>query len=301
MTLLTRKLPEWKAKKVEQIASEMQRSGTVGIVDVKGLPAREFHSLRNKFRDYMKIEVVKKVIIKLAIEKSKGSLKNIKLLEKALTGMPAIVVSQINPFKLSKIFSENKAPSFAKAGQIAQDDIVVSAGLTPFAPGPMLADLKSKGLKVKIEAGKIAIQEDAVVVKKGKKISADVADLLLKLGIKPMEVGFEFNGAWENEVLFNKDVLSFNAGEYLSRLEKASSDAFKLSIGLPYPTKKNISLLVSRAFNEAKVLAEDRDIFVDALAGEMLAKADAQAKGLSSYIDEKKPNEPKDNDKNEGE
>ena len=301
MTILTKNLPKWKTQKISQIADEMQKSKTVGIIDVKGLPAREFHSLRNKLRDVMKIEVVKKVIIKLAIEKNKSNMKNLELLEKALTGMPAVLVSKIDAFKLAKIFSESKAPSFAKGGQIAQNDIVVSAGLTPFAPGPMLADLKSKGLKVKIEAGKIAIQEDAVVVKKGDEISRDIADLLVKLNIKPMEIGFEFNSAWEDSMFFTKDVLSFDAKKYLSNLEKASGDAFKLSIGLPYPTKSNISLLVSKAFNEAKALAKDRDIFVDVLAGEMLAKASAQAKGLISYVDEKKPTEPKSNDKNEGE
>ena len=155
----------------------------------------------------------------------------------------------------------------------------------------MLSELKSKGLKVKVEAGKIVVQDDAVLVKKGEAISADVADLLLKLGIKPMEVGLEFSGAWEKGEVYGSDVLIFDEKEYLANLNSAANMAFKLSIGLPYPTKENISLLISKAFNEAKTLAKEKDIFVDALAGEMLAKAQAQAEGLDVYVEENKPKE----------
>ncbi|MCD6576262.1 MAG: 50S ribosomal protein L10 [Nanoarchaeota archaeon] len=288
MTILTKKLPEWKAKKVDEIASKMKGSKTIGIVDIHSLPAREFHSLRSKLRNNMHIEVVKKSILQFAIEKVKNELKDIEKLEEYLNGMPALILSQLDPFKLSKIFSENKAPAFAKPGQIAPEDIVIKAGPTPFAPGPMLSELKSKGLKVKIEAGKITIQEDAVVVKKGEEISEDVADLLIKLGIKPMEIGLAFSGAWEDGYVFSGDVLSFNAEEYIAELERAANEAFRLSIGLPYPTRENISLLISKAYNEAKTLARERDIFVEELAGEMLAKAEAQASELSNYVEEHK-------------
>jgi len=284
MTILTRKIPDWKLKKIDEIVSKMKNSKTIGIVDIKGIPAKEFHALRSKLRDNLYIEVVKKTILKFAIERVKDDLKNINGLEDKLGEMPALVLSQVDPFKLSKIFSENRTPAFAKAGQIAPEDIVVKAGPTPFAPGPMLSDLKSKGLKVKVEAGKIAIQEDSTVVKKGEVISEDVAGLLTKLGMKPMEVGLNFVSAWNDGDVFGKEVLTFDVKEIVSKLESAASRAFKLSIGLPYPTKENISLLISKAFNEAKTLAKERDIFVDALAGDILAKAQAQAKELNNYV-----------------
>lgn len=287
MTILTRKIPEWKIKKIDEIASKMKDSKTIGIVDIKGLPAKEFHTLRSKLRNSMHIEVVKKTILKFAIEKIKDNLENIKDLEEKVGEMPALVLSQFDPFKLSKIFLENRTPAFAKAGQIAPEDIIVKAGPTPFAPGPMLSDLKSKGLKVKVEAGKIVIQDDSTVVKKGEVISDDVAGLLTKLGMKPMEVGLEFVSAWNEGKVFGSDVLIFDVKEMISRLESAASKAFNLSVGLPYPTKENISLLISKVFNEAKALAKERNIFVDVLAGDMLAKAQAQAKGLNTYVAEK--------------
>lgn len=287
MAILTKKIPEWKTKKIDEIAQKMKKSKTIGIVDIKGLPATEIHSLRSKLRNNMHIEVIKKTIILFAIEKCKKELPGIEQLDEKIGAMPALVLSNIDPFKVSKLFLENRAEAFAKPGQIAPADIVVHAGPTPFAPGPMLAELKLKGLKVKVEAGKIVIQEDSVVVKKGAVINGDVADLLIKLSIKPMEVGLELGGAWETGQVFGKEVLMFDIKGLLTKLEKAADDAFKLSIGMPYPTKQNISLLVSKAFNEAKTLAKEKNIFVKELAGEILAKAEAQASELNNYVTSK--------------
>ena len=289
MAILTSKLPEWKTKKVNELADAMKSSTTIALIDMKGLPAQEVHGLRSKLRDRMHIEVIKKSVLLFALEKIKQDINGIDKLSEKIGAMPALVLSSLNPFKMSMLFMSNKAPAAAKAGDIAPEDITISAGPTPFAPGPMLADLKSKGLKVKVEAGKIVVQEDSILVHKGKEINADVADLLVKLGIKPMEVGFELSGAFDGKEVFGKDVLLFDANAYMNDLAVAASDAFKLSIGLPYPTKDNISILVAKAYNEAKTIAKEKDIFVDVLAGEMLAKASAQAGELNTFVESKTP------------
>lgn len=289
MAILAHKLPEWKTKKVNELADAMKSSPTIALIDIKNLPAQEIHGLRSKLRNRMHIEVIKKSVLLFAFEKIKPELKGIEELSSKIGAMPALVLSSLDPFRISMLFMSNKAPAAAKAGDIAPEDIMISAGPTPFAPGPMLADLKSKGLKVKVEAGKIVVQEDSVIVKKGKEITAEVADLLVKLGIKPMEVGFELSGAFDGKDVFGQDVLLFDAEAYMNDLSVAASDAFKLSIGLPYPTKENISLLIGKAYNEAKTLAKEKDIFVDILAGEMLAKASVQAGELNTFVESKTP------------
>ncbi len=299
MTVLTREIPKWKTKKLDSVIEKMKSNKTVGIIDIVEIPAKELHKIRCKLRDQMDFEIVKKTILELALEKCKDDLKNIEKLKDNLGVMPSLLVSDLNPFELSQLFRKNRTPASAKPGQISPKDIVIEAGPTPFAPGPMLSELKSKGLKVKVEAGKIAITKDSVLVKEGEEIDEDTADLLTKFKIKPMEVGLEFASAWEDGCIFNKEVLQFNPEEYIENLKVAASRAFMLSVGLPYPTKENIVLLVSKAFNEAKTLAKEKDIFVDVLAGDMLAKADAQAKELNKYALENKPKEEKEENKTE--
>ena len=70
------------------------------------------------------------------------------------------------------------------------DDIVIEAGSTDLPPGPAISELSSAGLKVKIEDGKIAIQESKVIIKKGGKINELAANVMTKLDIMPFKVGF---------------------------------------------------------------------------------------------------------------
>ena len=284
MALLTKKLPEWKVKKIKEFAEKIKKAKTIGLVDMRGMPASQLHQLRAKLRDKMDMHVVKKTIIKFAIENIKNEKHNIHEIESRISDMPALIFSDLDPFKISKLFIENKAPAFAKPGQIAPEDITVQEGPTPFTPGPMIAELGALGIKVKVDAGKLVVQQKTTVAKKGEPIKPQVADLLVKLNIQPMEVKLNLDAAWADGKVFGKDVLDFNLEEILAKLNRYASNAFMLSIGLPYPTKENISLLVSKAYNHARGLALDRGIVTKENIGELLAKAKAQANALESMI-----------------
>ncbi|MDD5181815.1 MAG: 50S ribosomal protein L10 [Candidatus Nanoarchaeia archaeon] len=288
MAIRTKKLPEWKSRQVEQLAHDMQNAATVAVVDIKGMPGKQFHNLRAKLRKDVDIKVIRKTIILHALDKLTTHKKNIEQLKEKLGSMPAVILSKEGPFQISKLFMENKAPTFAKAGDIAPRNIEIDEGPTPFTPGPMISELSGIGLKVKVDSGKIVVMQKSVVAKEGMPIKQEVADILVKLGIQPMEVGLDLNGAWENSFVFNADILHFDAKQYLANLSAAANMAFSLSVGLPYPTKENISILVSKAHNDAKALALGKEILADAVLPMLMAKAEAQAAGLNNYITEHK-------------
>jgi len=284
MTLLTKKIPEWKQKEINDIYNKLINYKTVGLVDIKGLPAQQFHELRKKLREKMEIIVVRKVILKYAFELAKSKMPNIEQLYSKIGEMPALILSNENPFKISKAFSENMAPTFAKPGQLAPEDIEIQEGPTPFTPGPMIAELQALGLKTKVEGGKLVVIKKTTITKKGMPISQGVADLLVKLDIKPMLVGFNFTGAWEDKFIYDKDVLKFNIKDYMDNLAIAASNAFMLSLGLPYPTKENINILISKAYKEAKILGLDKNIISKEILPELMYKAQAQASALNSLV-----------------
>lgn len=284
MALLTKRLPEWKVNNIKEFAEKIRKAKTVGLVDMRGMPASQLHQLRAKLRGKVEMYVVKKTIIKFAIENVKNEKHNIHELESKISDMPALIFSDIDPFRISKLFMENKAPAFAKPGQIAPEDIVIQEGPTPFTPGPMIAELGAIGIKVKVDAGKLVVQQKTTIAKKGEPIKPQVADLLVKLNIQLMEVKLNLDAAWEDGKVFGKDVLSFNSEELVANLKTAASNTFMLSIGLPYPTKENITILVSKAYNNARGLALDRGIVTKENIGELLAKATAQANALDNII-----------------
>ena len=62
MAVLTKQIPEWKTKQIDETANMIKNAHTVAVVDIKGLPGRQFHNLRAKLRKDMNILVRKKII-----------------------------------------------------------------------------------------------------------------------------------------------------------------------------------------------------------------------------------------------
>jgi len=265
---------EYKKKIVNDMTKLMKQYNIVGLVNMEDMPAPQLQSMRSELRGKVNLFMTKKRFMKIAIEKVKDEKKNIEELEKYFEGMPALIFTNESPFKLSKILKKSKSKAPAKAGQIAPDDIVVNKGPTPFAPGPIISELSSAGLKVGVESGKVAIKEDTVVAKKGEKINPKVAEILTRLDIKPMEIGLGLVAAYEGGIIYQKDVLDVDEKQYSDNINLAASQAFNLAFNITYVTKDNISFLIGKAFNDTKALGISQEIFDKGIIEGLLGKAE---------------------------
>ncbi|MBW2982189.1 50S ribosomal protein L10 [Candidatus Woesearchaeota archaeon] len=291
----------YKKKVVEDFVKLIKEYPIIGAVNMENLPAPQLQTMRGQLRDKVVMRMTKRRLIKIAIEQAKAEKKGIEELEKHLKGMPALLFSKENPFKLYKTLKKSKSSAPAKAGQTAPKDIVVPAGPTSFAPGPVIGELGAMGIKTSVEGGKIAIQADTVVVKEGEEIKANVAGMLTRLGIEPMEIGLDLVAVYEDGTIYTRDILDIDEEEFLARLQNAYRWSFNLAVEAGYFTKETIELLVPKAFNEAKALALEANIMADVVAEELIAKAEAQGKSLKEEIkyeekvgkaeEEKKPEE----------
>ncbi len=275
-------IAKYKKRIVEEFAKLISDYPIVGVLDVENLPAPQFQKMRESLRDRVVIRMAKRRLIRLAIENCRDKKKGIEQLEEHLVGMPALVFTRDEPFNLSKILRKSKSKAPAKAGQTAPSDIVVQAGPTPFAPGPVIGELNSIGIKTGVEGGKVTIVKETTVVRAGEQINARVAGILARLGITPMEIGLDLVAAYENGVVFTKGVLSIDEEEYLDKIKTAVNDSFNLSVSIGYLTKDNIEILIKKAFNEAKALATSKGIISDEYLKGLIGKAEAQGVSLKS-------------------
>ena len=180
---------DWKKEKVAELEDLTKDHEIIGIVNLADIPAPQLQTMRKSLYGKAVIKMSRKNFIKLALENADNE--NLKGLVDYIDGQPAMVFTETNPFKLFKILEDSKTEAPAKAGSIAPADIVVPAGDTSFPPGPILGELQQAGIPAKIDKGKIVVTDDAVVVEEGDEISKDVADILTKLEIHPMEVGID--------------------------------------------------------------------------------------------------------------
>src|SRR3989338_5173671 len=174
--------------------------------------------------------MTKRRLIKLALEHTKQDKPGIDKIEEKLKGMPALLFTKDNPFTLFKTLKKNKSKAPAKAGQIAPSDIVVPAGATSFLPGPIIGELSAIGLKTGVENGKAAIKQNSAVVKEGQAIKQNVASILTRLGIEPMEIGLDLIATYENGEIFAKDILSVDEQEYINNITKIASWSINLAV-----------------------------------------------------------------------
>lgn len=272
----------YKKEIVSKLANLISEYPIIGVVNMENLPAPQLQAMRAQLRGSFFITMTKRRLIKIAFEQTKQSKKGIEKLEQYLVGEPALIFTKENPFKLSKTLQKSKSPAPAKAGQTAPRDIIVNKGATSFAPGPIIGELAMAGIKAGVEAGKVAIKEDAVVVKGGEKIKPKVAEILTRLGIQPMEVGLDLVAVYESGLIYGKDILSVDEKEYKDMLTKASRWAFNLANYVSYPTKETIRLLVGKAYNDAKALGIAQKIFDAEIIDVLLGKAEQQMISLAT-------------------
>lgn len=252
----------------------------VGAVDVENLPALQLGRMRQQLRGTVLVKMTKRRLLTIALEKAGKQ-----DLIPHLKGMPALIFTTQSPFKLFKLLKKSKSKAPIKAGQHAPDDIVVPAGPTSFAPGPIIGELGSLKIKAGIENGKVAIKADAVVAREGDVVSAKLAGVLARLGIEPMEIGLNLTAVWEDGKILSKDVLDVDEDAFRAQFATAASWAFNLALSAGFPTSETTVPLLQAAHSQAYRLALARDVITDETRGAVLAKAQAQACALKKKVE----------------
>lgn len=272
--------------KKKEIAKELQRLmleyPIIASVNMENLPAPQLQQMREQLRDKIVLTMTKRRIMKHAIEGVKDKKKGIEQLEEHLKGMPALIFTKENPFSLFKTLKKSKTKAPAKAGQIAPSDIKIPKGPTSFMPGPVIGELAQIGVKSGVENGKVAIKEDSIVAKEGDKITDNLAGILTRLDIKPMEVGLNISAVYENGDIFTANVLDIDEDKFKEDLGRAASWAYNLAVYSAYPTKDTINVLITNAFNDAKALGIEQNIIDEGIVDELLNKAERSALSIKS-------------------
>ncbi|MDR2624035.1 MAG: 50S ribosomal protein L10 [Methanobrevibacter sp.] len=274
---------EWKKEEVKDIKSLIDSHGVVGVVDLLNIPAKQMQQMRKSLIDKAKIKMSKKNLIDLAFKESDSKM-NITELAPYMEGQPAIIFTDLNPFKLFKILDNSKTPAPAKVGAIATADIVVPAGDTGFEPGPFLGELQQIGIPAKIDKKKIVVSKDTVVVKVGEVVSKNVANALIRMNINPMEVGINLRAVYEDETIYTSDLLNIDGDKIIRDIKSAFQSALNLSINGSIPTKDTISPIINNAFNKAMSLAINATIVNDKTSETLISLANSRMLSLAYQL-----------------
>lgn len=234
-----------KEKQVKDLADSISNARTLMIASIKGLPSKQFQEIKKSIRGHANVMVAKKNIMLRAI-KAVGK-DSILGLEEYIKSDYAFVISDLEGFELAGILSKKKTPVFAKAGQIATEDIEVKAGPTDLVPGPAISELGALGLQVAVVEGKISIKHSKVVIKDGETIDENAASLFQKLDIKPFNVGLNISASYdvEKEKIYTE--IKIDSEGAAEELRKASGKALGFAQKIVYYCKETIGYFLAKA------------------------------------------------------
>ncbi len=272
-----------KAEEVQEIKNLLQQYKAVGVASLQKVRAAQLQELRRKLEENAHLRVVKNTIVKRAIVecKDKPGLEN---LEEHLAGSNIFLFTNLNPFKLVLILEKSRVRTTAKSGDIAAFDVTIPTGNTGLPPGPIISQFTAVGLPTRIEAGSVWVSRDTMVAKKGDVITARLASVLSKLGIKPVEVGLTLKAVYDEGLIITEEQLRVDLGEFRRSIEEAHAYAFNLSLKAAYPLPENIIPLLQVVHREAYRLALNAGIPTRDTIADLLRKAHTEMLSLSARL-----------------
>lgn len=272
-----------KSQKIEYVKSlreEIKKYKVVGVMSIEKIPDRLLQKIRNevKTKDSKFIIARKNLILKIMDQE------HLKDLEPFLKGNVGIIMSNSSSFELFEMVTSNKIRLLAKPNQIADQDLSIEAGETSLQPGQAVTDLKTAGIDVQIQKGKVTISKSKVLVKKGDKISVPVSKALKMLDILPFEAKGNISAIKEGKLLYTPEVLMINT-TYISReIGSIFSSAYLLSLELGIVSQYNINEFIRRAFVAAISVGVEAKIPEGEVIPKLLGLASSAAKNLDGMV-----------------
>jgi len=280
-----RPIPRRKVELVREYASLLRKYDGVVIVSITGISAPVLHEVRAKLREEGDVlKVIKNTLMTKAIDAVSSEKRGLERLKDYLTGQNAAIFTDKNPFSLKMLLDKSKVMREARAGDVAQSDIVVREGNTNIAPGPIISLFNKLGVPVSIREGSVWVTRDTIVARKGDVISSDLAELLRRLGMKPIEVSLKVKAAYTDGIVIPGEELEIDLSEYEEMLKRCVQQAVNLCLNAAYPTAETVGHLVAKAHLEGLALSLSAAYFTPEAMPLLLAKAEREARAIYELV-----------------
>jgi len=262
----------WKKAEVDRLAKILVDHPVVAVAEVSGIPAPQMQQMRASLRGSVAVVGSKNRLLAIAIQQAAQKRPGLEALADKLHGQSVILATKSNPFKLFKSLKAGASMAPLKPNQVAPHDIVIPKGGTPFGPGPIVGELQKVGIAAKIEAGKVVISKESTPVKAGAVVSPELAAMLAKLEIRPVELKIDLKAAFELDTMFLPEALGIDETVIMGQLALAVRTANEVSLQTGWITPQTADALLGRAYKQAISLILERGLDVDAAVKETVTE-----------------------------
>jgi len=281
----TKKIQKWKTEVLDKLAALAKKYNVIAVADLEKVRSFQIQEIRKKLRGRVEILVAKNTLVKKAGELLEKEKTNVTKFSEALTGSRVLLFTNMNPYELIILLNKNKVRVPAKVGDIATGEIVVPAGNTGLAPGPVISEFGEAKVPTKIESGSIWVVRDTVVARKGDTISPKLVAVLSKLGIKPLEAGLSLVQAYDAGLVLTREDLAFDLEEFRKNIQQAAQEAKGVAVEAGIVLPETAPLIIGKAHRQALALSIQADYPTGETIIDIIKNAYAEMAALSKRIE----------------
>jgi large subunit ribosomal protein L10 len=271
----------WKKEMFQRLAELIEKHPVVAIADLQKVRSSQLQEIRKKLRGRAEVLVAKNTILKKAASSMGEKKPHINDFAEGLAGSSLLLFTGMNPYALILFLNKNKVRVPAKAGDISTSEIMIPAGNTGLQPGPVISEFGEVKVQTRIEGGSIWVARDTIVASTGDTISAKLASLLSKLGMKPMEAGLSIVRAFDGGLVLKPEDLVFDLESYKNNLTEACRGAIGLAVETEYVLPETAPLIIGSAYREALYLANETEFPTSENIADLVKQAYSEMRILS--------------------
>ena len=204
---LTRTQPKTRSSKTKlllKLQRNLQKYSRIGIISYHNLNSSGQFALRKWLGSLSNLVFGKKTILKLALNSLEDSpdFKNITMLSDFIEGSHvAMVFSNLPVSSLKEKLENFNSIEFAQPQSVSPANIVLTKGDAVFKMLSTSNDayLRTLGLDILVRNGKLLLESDFLLAKKGEKLNNQQCKILKLLGIKVGKVSTKVKAVYDKE------------------------------------------------------------------------------------------------------
>jgi large subunit ribosomal protein LP0 len=217
------------------------------IVKVDNVGSAQFQIIRKELRGMCEFIMGKNTLMRKAIKMEAETHPELEQLLEHVHGNVGFIFTKGDLHELKAKLDELKAPSPAKAGVIAPNDVIVPAGETGLDPS-QTTFIQALNIASKITKGQIEITSETLLIKQGEKVGVSQAVLLQKLKINPFRYGAVIETVYDNGIIYGAKALEMTDADIVKKFQEGVQAATAISLAANLPTEAACPHLMLNAF-----------------------------------------------------
>jgi len=256
--MASKKVKDRKYQLAEELGVHFANYSKMFLVDVDNVGSNQLHQIRIALRGKAIIYCGKNTQMRRVIREMEKANPMLERVRNVLKLNLAIVFTNDNLSEIRDIIVNNKVAAPARAGQVAQCNVVVPAGNTGMEP-TMTSFLQALNIPSKITKGSIEILSPVDLIFQGDRVEASQCALLEKLNIRPFSYGLVVRHVYDDGAMYDPAVLDITEEVILASFSAGIKNIAAIGIETDTPSVASVPYSILLAFKNLLAIAAETE------------------------------------------